>query len=143
MRWPLMLPSQRNVQTRINTKKQLLRWHKCQLGHTALCRCSLQAIPTALRGAFQSCGQNCAGAERFIVHRAVHDQFVARVADTARRMRQGPPLGPHPVDAGAMCLPGLARKVDELVQDAVAGGAQVSSRPKQHAHSRHVQGWHA
>ena len=27
-----------------------------------------QALPTALRGAFQSCGQNCAGAERFIVH---------------------------------------------------------------------------
>jgi acyl-CoA reductase-like NAD-dependent aldehyde dehydrogenase len=27
-----------------------------------------QAVPTALRGAFQSCGQNCAGAERFIVH---------------------------------------------------------------------------
>ncbi len=31
-------------------------------------RARRQAVPTALRGAFQSCGQNCAGAERFIVH---------------------------------------------------------------------------
>ena len=35
-----------------------------------------QVLPTALRGAFQSCGQNCAGAERFIVHEKVFDEFV-------------------------------------------------------------------
>ncbi len=27
-----------------------------------------------MRGAFQSCGQNCAGAERFLVHSAVYDR---------------------------------------------------------------------
>ncbi|KAK9805747.1 hypothetical protein WJX73_005314 [Symbiochloris irregularis] len=83
------------------------------------------AIPTALRGAFQSCGQSCAGAERFIVHSNVHNTFVQRVAVTAKRLRQGPPLGQGMVDAGAMCLPGLAGKVAELVDDAVAHGAQV------------------
>lgn len=86
----------------------------------------LQAVPTALRGAFQSCGQNCAGAERFIVHSDVHDTFVARVAETANKLRQGAPLGHGMVDAGAMCLPGLADKVAELVDDAVAHGAKVS-----------------
>ena len=85
----------------------------------------MQAVPTALRGAFQSCGQNCAGAERFIVHAAVHDAFVARVTEATKRMRQGPPLGGNPVDAGSMCLPGLADKVSQLVQDAVAHGAAV------------------
>lgn len=35
-----------------------------------------QVLPTALRGAFQSCGQNCAGAERFIVQERVYDEFV-------------------------------------------------------------------
>ena len=34
----------------------------------------VQAVPTALRGAFQSCGQNCAGAERFLVHRKIYDR---------------------------------------------------------------------
>ncbi len=37
---------------------------------------ALQVLPTALRGAFQSCGQNCAGAERFIVQERVYDEFV-------------------------------------------------------------------
>lgn len=35
-----------------------------------------QVLPTALRGAFQSCGQNCAGAERFIVHEKVFGEIV-------------------------------------------------------------------
>ena len=37
-------------------------------------------LPTALRGAFQSCGQNCAGAERFIVQEKVFDEFVRSVS---------------------------------------------------------------
>lgn len=40
-------------------------------------------LPTALRGAFQSCGQNCAGAERFIVHERVFDEFVRWVLHCA------------------------------------------------------------
>lgn len=44
-----------------------------------------QAVPTAMRGAFQSCGQNCAGAERFIVHAKVYDEFVAQVRSRATR----------------------------------------------------------
>lgn len=40
-------------------------------------------------------------------------------------MRQGHALGEAPVDCGAMCLPGLAERVGELVDDAVAAGAQV------------------
>eukprot|EP00891_Asterochloris_glomerata_P005424 jgi/Astpho2/5424/e_gw1.00076.56.1_t len=84
-----------------------------------------QAVPTALRGCFQACGQNCAGAERFLVHSRVYTQFVQQVSATCRKMRQGPTLGPEVVDAGAMCMPGLAERVHELVQDAVSHGAKV------------------
>ena len=45
---------------------------------------------------------------------------------------QGPALGGRSgagrvdqVDCGAMCMPGLAEKVQELVDDAVAKGAKV------------------
>jgi hypothetical protein len=86
----------------------------------------LQAVPTALRGAFQSCGQNCAGAERFIVQRGVYPAFVRQVVEVVRRLRQGPPLGGETVDCGAMCLPGLAQSVEGLVKDAVEKGATVS-----------------
>ncbi len=87
----------------------------------------MQAVPTALRGAFQSCGQNCAGAERFLVQATVYDRFVDAAAGVARRLRQGPALGDAPVDCGAMCMPDLAEKVAQLVEDAVADGAKVLS----------------
>eukprot|EP00887_Chlorella_sp_A99_P003616 scaffold7.g3616.t1 len=82
-------------------------------------------LPTALRGAFQSCGQNCAGAERFIVQEGVYDEFVRRAAETTARLRQGPASGEALVDCGAMCMPGQAEKVQELVFDAVKRGAKV------------------
>ncbi|CAG9461445.1 unnamed protein product [Pedinophyceae sp. YPF-701] len=83
-----------------------------------------EVVPTALRGAFQSCGQNCAGAERFFVHESLIEEFAKRVAAVAKSLRQGPPTGAGVVDCGAMCLPGLAEKVQELVDDAIAKGAK-------------------
>lgn len=80
---------------------------------------------TALRGAFQSCGQNCAGAERFIVHRSLCDDLLKRAVDVVQQMRQGPAAGSEVVDCGAMCMPGQAEKVQELIDDAVSKGAKV------------------
>ena len=78
-----------------------------------------------MKGAFFSCGQNCAGAERFFVQEGVYDTFVQQVADTTAKMRQGPAVGGSTVDCGAMCMPGLAEKVAELVDDAVQQSAKV------------------
>jgi acyl-CoA reductase-like NAD-dependent aldehyde dehydrogenase len=52
-------------------------------------------VPVAMRAAFQSCGQNCVAAERFIVQDGVYEQFVARCVALASRLRQGNPLGAH------------------------------------------------
>ena len=41
-----------------------------------------------MRGALQSGGQNCAGAERFIVAAPLFDDFTARVVATVRKLRQ-------------------------------------------------------
>jgi len=84
-----------------------------------------QALSTGLRGAFQSCGQNCTGAERFFIHSKHYERWLADAGKVARGMRQGSPLGGGTVDAGAMCLPGLAQKIQGLVDDAVAKGARV------------------
>jgi acyl-CoA reductase-like NAD-dependent aldehyde dehydrogenase len=86
--------------------------------------CALQAVPMALRGAFQSSGQNCAGAERFYVHEKVHDAFVDGIVSAAKQMRQGHALAPG-VDCGAMCMPTQAAFVHELVADAVSKGARI------------------
>lgn len=63
-----------------------------------------QATSTAMRAAFQSCGQNCVAAERFLVQAPVYEEFVTTCGALARAMRQGPPLG-----APLHCLLGFNR----------------------------------
>lgn len=82
-------------------------------------------VPTALRGAFQACGQNCMGAERFIVHEKVVDAFLDACMTAVMQMRVGAASQDRTVDFGSLCLPGLADKVQRLVDDAVARGATV------------------
>ncbi|KAJ9528462.1 hypothetical protein QJQ45_020356 [Haematococcus lacustris] len=84
-----------------------------------------QVVQVACKAAFLNCGQNCAGGERFFVHKQVHEDYCRQVVEVVRRMRQGPALGPQVVDCGAMCMPGLAEKVQGLVDDAVARGATL------------------
>ena len=83
------------------------------------------ALAAGLRGAFQSCGQNCAGAERFIVHASVANEFAEKAGAAARAMRQGNPLGESVVDSGSMCMPAAVVAVAALVDDAVAKGAKL------------------
>lgn len=39
----------------------------------------LQAVPTAMKSAYFSGGQNCAGGERFFIQDAIYDQFLQQV----------------------------------------------------------------
>lgn len=48
-----------------------------------------------------------------------------QVVANVNKMRVGPALGQGTVDCGAMCMPGSAEKVGELVDDAVSHGAKV------------------
>ena len=41
---------------------------------------SIKVACIAVRAALQSSGQNCAGAERFYVHRDIYSSFVSKVA---------------------------------------------------------------
>jgi len=82
-------------------------------------------LPMALKGAFFNCGQNCCGAERFYVYEGVYDKFVKEVVERVSQFRQGPPLGKHMVDCGAMVMPLQLDIIQELVDDAVSKGARV------------------
>lgn len=48
-----------------------------------------------------------------------------RAAETTSKLRQGAASGEAMVDCGAMCMPGAAEKVQQLIDDAVEKGAQV------------------
>jgi acyl-CoA reductase-like NAD-dependent aldehyde dehydrogenase len=70
-------------------------------------------------------GQVCISVERVYVEAPVYDQFVDKVADNVRKLRQGAPDGVGTVDVGAVIFPPQLDIVDDHVRDAVAKGARV------------------
>ena len=85
-----------------------------------------QLVPISLRATFQSCGQNCTGAERILLQDGIYDAYVDKVVPVVKQMRQGAPLGQANVfDCGAMCMPQQAEKVQALVNDAIKKGAKL------------------
>ncbi len=70
-------------------------------------------------------GQVCISVERAYVEEPVYDEFVARVTDNVRRLRQGVPGGPGSVDVGAVTFAPQLAIIEEHVRDAVANGAKV------------------
>ncbi|KAL0904397.1 hypothetical protein M5K25_026500 [Dendrobium thyrsiflorum] len=84
-------------------------------------------VQIAVRGALQSSGQNCAGAERFYVHRDIYPTFVAQIVKLVKSVTAGPPLSGK-YDMGAICMQEHADKLQNLVNDAVEKGAEIVGR---------------
>ena len=70
-------------------------------------------------------GQVCISVERVYVEEPVHDEFVQKVTDNIRELRQGAPAGVGTVDVGAVTFPPQLDIIDGHVRDAVAKGAKV------------------
>lgn len=70
-------------------------------------------------------GQVCISIERVYVEEPVYDEFVAKVTDNVRRLRQGAPAGLGTVDVGAVTFPPQLGIVDSHVRDALEKGAKV------------------
>ncbi len=83
------------------------------------------AAEAALEAAFLCAGQSCTAGERFLVHAAVREEFVARVvALTAERIRLGDPFDPQ-TTMGPLNNEPTAAKFSRHVTEAVAAGARV------------------
>lgn len=83
------------------------------------------AIAGSVTAAFHLSGQICTSAERFLVHRDVHDQFVAGLVEGARRLRIGPGL--EKSEIGPLVSEPARNKVIRLVDSAVAAGAKLET----------------
>lgn len=81
------------------------------------------AVNAAAFGAFLNQGQICMSTERLIVHEAIADQFVERLAAKTRNLPAGDPRGQ--VVLGALITREAAEKMDGIIADAVALGAKV------------------
>ncbi len=81
------------------------------------------AAAGAVTAAFHMSGQVCTSAERFFVVDSVHDAFIEKFAEQARRLRIG--NGLTRAEIGPLVSEAAREKVIRLVEDARAKGATV------------------
>jgi acyl-CoA reductase-like NAD-dependent aldehyde dehydrogenase len=84
-----------------------------------------RAANAAVYWSMQNGGQTCISIERAYVVEPVYDDFVARVTEKVKALRQGPPAGPGSVDVGAVTHPPQLDIVQRHVDEARAAGARV------------------
>ncbi len=98
------------------------------------------ALEGVLWGAFGTTGQRCTATSRLLLHRRVHDRFLARLEDRTRRLRLGDGVKPG-IEVGPLIHAAARAKVESYVAigreervELVTGGA----RPKGAAYGH---GW--
>jgi acyl-CoA reductase-like NAD-dependent aldehyde dehydrogenase len=72
-----------------------------------------------------NCGQTCISIERCYVEAPIYDEFVKRVTEKVRAIRQGVPAGPGSVDVGSLTFPAQVETVERHVEEARERGAKV------------------
>jgi len=82
------------------------------------------AVHGAVAGALINTGQDCTAATRAIVHRSLHDDFVAGVADLMAAMRLGPPAD-EDTDLGPLVSYPHRERVAGFVERARGEGDKV------------------
>ena len=83
-----------------------------------------KASTGAVKGRFINCGQSCIASKRFFVTKNLASQFIEKFVQKAESLRVGDPTSGD-TDMGPLVnLAGL-EKIEDLVKDAVAKGAEV------------------
>jgi acyl-CoA reductase-like NAD-dependent aldehyde dehydrogenase len=94
-----------------------------------------RAANAAVYYSMQNAGQTCISTERVYVESPIYDEFVARVTDKVKALRQGEPTGPGTVDVGAVTFPAQLDIVTRHVEEAQKAGARVAAGG--HGHAEH------
>jgi len=82
------------------------------------------ANAAAYYGLFNT-GQTCISVERVYVEAPVYDEFVAKLTDKVRGLRNQPSTGPGTSEVGSLTSPPQVDIVEQHVRDAVDKGARV------------------
>jgi succinate-semialdehyde dehydrogenase/glutarate-semialdehyde dehydrogenase len=82
------------------------------------------AVETAVRARIINSGQSCIAAKRFIVHRAIADDFERRFVSVMAALKVGDPMSPD-TRVGPLASEQLLRELDEQVQRTLRAGARV------------------
>lgn len=90
-----------------------------------------QAVDEAIKAKFATSGQDCLGANRFLVERPVYDVFCAAFTERTKALTVG--AGVDDPDIGPLMNARAMAKQKEHVDDAVARGAKVLCGGKVHS----------
>jgi acyl-CoA reductase-like NAD-dependent aldehyde dehydrogenase len=85
-----------------------------------------RAANAAVYYSMQNGGQTCISTERVYVESPVYDEFVGKVTEKVRALRQGRPTGPGSVDVGAVTFPPQLDILTRHVEQAREGGARIT-----------------
>lgn len=88
------------------------------------------AVDAAMASKFRNAGQTCVCADRFLVHRSVHDEFVNKLASRVRALVVGPGMDPD-TQMGPLISVGAVESVQTKVLAAVQNdGATLLCQPE-------------
>ena len=85
-----------------------------------------RAAERCAAGGFSYAGQSCISVQRILVERSVKERFQELLVERVRELKAGDPLD-ETVDVGPMIREEDARRAEEWVREAVAGGAKLLS----------------
>ena len=91
-----------------------------------------QAVPQAIIAKYRNGGQTCICANRMYVQAGIYDEFVERFTAAASDLTVGAGLS-ESTDVGPLINQSALDKVNRLVDDAVAHGAEIKLGGAQHA----------
>tara|TARA_R110002110_G_scaffold179197_9_gene384611 strand:+ start:1897 stop:3357 length:1461 start_codon:yes stop_codon:yes gene_type:complete len=90
------------------------------------------AVEGAVASKYRNTGQTCICTNRFLVHSAVHDEFVEKLTAKVAALKVGNGFE-HGVVQGPLIEMAAVEKVEEHIADAVAGGGKILTGGKRHA----------
>lgn len=89
-----------------------------------------KAVQVAVNGAFSNSGQRCTSIKRILVEPRIADIFVERFVELTKKLIWGDPLNPE-TDVGTVIDEQAARKIKEVIEQAVKDGAKLLYGGKQ------------
>jgi len=90
-----------------------------------------EAAPLCARNSMRLAGQSCISVQNVYVHQSLYRDFVERVAAEVAKLRLGDPLDAA-TDVGTLIDEGAAKRVEQWVDEARAGGARALTGGKRH-----------
>jgi acyl-CoA reductase-like NAD-dependent aldehyde dehydrogenase/choline dehydrogenase-like flavoprotein len=84
-----------------------------------------RAANAAVSYGMNNSGQVCISVERIYVEGSVYEDFLARVTEKVKALRQGAPTEPGAIDVGAIIFPPQIELIEAHVRDAAEKGARI------------------